>query len=126
MDITRTANEENLATIQSHLLLCSDLKGEIEQPGYYFNKKNENRLEHLDVLMMTQGWSRFAWDSLVQKELFLQQPEFAVEKGLSLPGSLSKLFNENRAVEEGEVTLMTEGKKQEVYATPVNERENLI
>ncbi|HET9570655.1 MAG TPA: MG2 domain-containing protein [Bacteroidales bacterium] len=54
--ISRSENEEN---IWSHLLLTSDLKGNIENPGIYFNPKNTNAAAMLDLVMMTQGWSRF-------------------------------------------------------------------
>ncbi|RZL14096.1 MAG: hypothetical protein EOO89_16585, partial [Pedobacter sp.] len=45
--------EENILT---NLLLTSELKGTIEKPGYYFNKKNEEAGRHLDALLLTQGW----------------------------------------------------------------------
>ena len=67
-------HQENLLT---YLLLSSDvsnlsgtdyystLRGNIEQPAYYFDKENTNANRHLDVLMMTQGWRRFIWRDLM-------------------------------------------------------------
>ncbi|MBQ8593575.1 MAG: hypothetical protein IJ467_04695 [Bacteroidaceae bacterium] len=54
------AIEPDLAgdNIVSNLLLNSDLKGEIESPGWYFQDE-EGRLEKLDLVMLTHGWSRF-------------------------------------------------------------------
>ncbi|MEI9946307.1 MAG: hypothetical protein WDN26_19060 [Chitinophagaceae bacterium] len=44
--------------ILSYFLLSSDLKGEIENPGFYFSK-NENHFNDLDALLLTQGWSKY-------------------------------------------------------------------
>lgn len=49
--------------IQSHLLLTSDLKGYIHQPGWYFSEGKAHDAE-LDLLMLTHGWCRFATDTL--------------------------------------------------------------
>jgi hypothetical protein len=53
--------DSNGITIRSHLLLSSDLVGTVEQPDYYFNTDHKDRRLHLDILLMTQGWRRFAW-----------------------------------------------------------------
>lgn len=46
--------------ILSELLLRSELKGYIENPAYYFsNTATKKSTLDLDVLMMTQGWSRY-------------------------------------------------------------------
>lgn len=52
--------EDNIA---SHLLLTSDLKGYIHQPGWYFAEGKTHEAE-LDLLMLTHGWCRFSTDSL--------------------------------------------------------------
>ncbi|MDR0988399.1 MAG: TonB-dependent receptor [Prevotellaceae bacterium] len=44
--------------ICSNLLLTSDLKGTIENPGYYFLNQEAKTLHHLDLVMMTHGWRR--------------------------------------------------------------------
>lgn len=50
--------------IISWLYLSSDLKGEIESPGYYFSDSSES-IEMLDILMLTHGWRRFSWEELL-------------------------------------------------------------
>lgn len=76
--------DSNQTTIVSHMLLTSDLAGVVEQPGYYFNPANKDRLVKLDLLLMTQGWRRFVWsDVLTGKNVPTQYP---VETGLSLTG----------------------------------------
>lgn len=57
-------NDDNESTILSYLLLSSELKGYIEKPNYYFSKKNGQAVSDLDVLMMTQGYRKFAWKQL--------------------------------------------------------------
>jgi TonB-dependent Receptor Plug Domain len=86
-------NQENLLT---YLLLSSDvsnlnsgefyssLRGNVEQPAYYFDKNNENANRHLDILMMTQGWRRFVWRDLMADK-FPKMENF-LETGLSVTG----------------------------------------
>ena len=49
--------------IYSNLLLQSDLRGNIHDPGYYFRDDDSidvaERSRHLDMLMLTQGWRRY-------------------------------------------------------------------
>ena len=90
-------HQENLLT---YLLLSSDVsnlsgkdyyavvKGNIEQPAYYFDKENTNVDRHLDILMMTQGWRRFVWRELMaNKETKLDS---FLETGLEVSGTALK------------------------------------
>ncbi len=47
------------ADIRSYLLLESDLKGYIEDPGGYFADDSPATAAKMDILLMTQGWTRF-------------------------------------------------------------------
>ncbi|MBD1387034.1 TonB-dependent receptor plug domain-containing protein [Mucilaginibacter rigui] len=47
------------------LLLTSDIKGYVEQPAYYFNNVSEKTRADLDALMLTQGYRRFEWKSVL-------------------------------------------------------------
>ncbi|RFZ91914.1 hypothetical protein D0C36_10720 [Mucilaginibacter conchicola] len=42
--------------ILSYVLLTSDIRGYIEQPGYYFDNVNADTRNNLDILMLTQGY----------------------------------------------------------------------
>lgn len=46
-------------TIYTSLLLSSDLKGHIEDPGWYFRGDDHTRKKGLDQLMLTQGWRKY-------------------------------------------------------------------
>jgi hypothetical protein len=67
------ADEDYLAagksqqTIISNLLLTSDLKGYIHNPAYYFSATTDSAKNALDLLMMVNGWRRFAWKELLSK-----------------------------------------------------------
>ncbi|UQD56303.1 hypothetical protein [Flavobacterium sp. K5-23] len=54
--------------ILTHYYLSSQLNGTIYDPAYYFNKKNNNKNEALDLLLLTQGWRRYVWNEENLKE----------------------------------------------------------
>ena len=61
--------------IMTEMLLASEVKGFIPNPGWYFEKDDEEHRQALDLLMMTQGWRRFVWkDMAVKGEWDLSQP----------------------------------------------------
>ena len=64
--------------IEEYLWLSSELKGAIETPGYYFNANNDSAAIAADLLMQTQGWSRFTWDEVLTstKPMFKFLPEY--------------------------------------------------
>lgn len=82
-------DENAETTILTHLLLTSDLKGYIEKPNYYFNKPNEQTAADLDILMLTQGYRRFAYPAILAGT----SPEitFLPEAGIDISGTLRDL-----------------------------------
>ncbi|MBR5774680.1 MAG: hypothetical protein IKY42_00260 [Bacteroidaceae bacterium] len=62
-----TSYRDNL---QTYLLLTSDLKGYIHRPDYYFEVDDSVHRTALDLLMMTQGWRRYAWKQLAGVDKF--------------------------------------------------------
>ncbi len=74
--------------IVSYLMLSSDLKGNIEQPAYYFDQTREDRKMKVDVLMMTQGWRRFNWKDVLQETHIA--PSRFVEQGFSIRGEVKR------------------------------------
>ncbi|WP_439582258.1 TonB-dependent receptor plug domain-containing protein [Dyadobacter bucti] len=83
--IEQQPNDQNLV---SYLNLSSDLKGHIEQPGYYFDPEKSERKIYADYLMMTQGWTRFHWDDVFRDSL--PEPRYFVEQGISLEGEAKR------------------------------------
>ena len=48
--------------ILSHCFLSEQIRGNIFNPTYYFDERNADRLQALDLLLMTQGWRRYILD----------------------------------------------------------------
>jgi hypothetical protein len=86
-DAYQVMHMEHSGNITSYLNLNSELKGQIESPGYYFNEDNPNAVAYLDNLMLTQGWRRFNWENLTKMS---EQPKYLPESGLSLNGRVAK------------------------------------
>jgi hypothetical protein len=51
--------------IVNYLWLRSDLKGNIESPDYYFKNVNAETEAAMDNLMVSQGWRRFQWNTVL-------------------------------------------------------------
>jgi hypothetical protein len=100
-------NKEQMGRIQSmrqnilsYFLLNSDLRGEIENSGYYFNGGSDN-YNDLDALLLTQGWRKYLYakprDTI----------RFNPETNLTVKGSVSgALFQKKKSAE---LTMMTFG-----------------
>ena len=89
---TRTPN------IKTYLLLTSDLRGKIEDPGYFFEKENDPKRRYiLDLVMMTHGWKRFTWQELLSNKD--KKQKFEPENSISISGVVKKLkkpYTENK------------------------------
>lgn len=53
------------ADINTFLSLTSDLKGTVENPGYYLRDSSQTGQQALDNLLLTHGWSRFRWPEVL-------------------------------------------------------------
>jgi hypothetical protein len=49
----------------SHLLLNGDLVGHVYNPAYYFASNADSVANHLDLVMLTNGWSRYNWKTIL-------------------------------------------------------------
>jgi hypothetical protein len=70
-------------SIISNLLLTSDLKGEIEDPGYYFQSDPDGKInKQLDNLMLTQGWVGYDWKDIIsplKPQVYNAEQEFDIK-----------------------------------------------
>ncbi len=80
--------------VLTNLLLSSELKGYIENPGYYFESDDATRRQALDLLMMTQGWSRYVWTQMAGVTPFEEKQP--IEDGLYIQGSVQSLFSKKK------------------------------
>ena len=52
------------SNILTEMLLSSEIRGFVPQPGWFFEEDDSLHRAALDLLMMTQGWRRFDWRSM--------------------------------------------------------------
>jgi len=78
-------------TIQSFLLLNSDLKGYVEAPQEYFADNSLQTREKTDLLMLTQGWKRFNTAAVAKGQHPINTSY--LEIGQALTGKVLNLFN---------------------------------
>lgn len=57
--------------ILTEMLLASEIKGFVPDPGYFFESDDEEHQTALDLLMMTQGWRRFDWHTMATPGAFM-------------------------------------------------------
>lgn len=91
--------------INTYLLLTSDLRGYVQNPGYYFEKNDAARQEALSYLLMTQGWRRFSWQQLAAGEF----PELKHnnETDLAIRGTIET--DRGKPVKDAEALLYLKG-----------------
>ena len=82
------ADSSNVPDIRSYMLLCGDLKGTVEGPGYYFDNKNADKDEALDNLLLTQGWVGYDWKDVFNPKY---QPQFKAEPEIEVSGQISRV-----------------------------------
>ena len=94
---------QNEESIYSQLLLCSDLKGYVYNAAYYFTSDADSVKQHLDLVMMTNGWRRFRWDdvlagnwpkikSLPENKLFIKGQILGLSKSLLFQKELTGIL----------------------------------
>lgn len=96
--------------ILSHILLASEVKGNIENPAWYFGRADDagSKLKEkaLDNLLLTQGWQGFVQEKMDAK---ITTPAYDPEPDFSVSGSLKNLFNKPAAGLK--VTLLGNGRQ---------------
>jgi len=83
------ADSSSSANLVSRMLLESDLKGTIENPGYYL-ENTPSAADAADLLLLTQGWSNYDWKGVFATA---KRPEFKAEADLSATGKVTNVFN---------------------------------
>ena len=75
----------------SNLLLTSDLKGDVDEPGYYFQPDPDGSIkQQLDNLLLTQGWTGYDWPAIFTPPKQLQYP---AEQEFAIKGKVVNVFN---------------------------------
>ncbi|TMU54943.1 hypothetical protein [Flagellimonas algicola] len=103
--------------ILSYFLLNSELNGVIENPNHYFDSKNTTRMRDLNVLMLTQGWRSYKFQSFDEAIDYKHKPE----KGLQVSGTIAELLNDRRKHKKVvDLTMMAFGNPKQVFTHKVD------
>lgn len=87
----RFSRDQPQSNIIEYLLLSSEVKGEVENPGYYF--LNSNKAETaLDNLLLVQGWRKFNWREIKNENLRLK---YSREDKIVLKGKVFQVKDNN-------------------------------
>lgn len=89
ISVTDAAIEKDTTdNIISHFLLSSEIKGRVYNPTYYFSNNSDSVAQHLDLVMLTNGWRRFKWEDVVKGKL----PEIKYPKDTAYLTLSGKVF----------------------------------
>lgn len=87
--------------ICSYFFMESDIKGEVYNPGFYFDETNSKRLACLDLLLLTQGWRDFLWKTIPETP---KLPKYQIETGFPISGMVKQLLG-NKPKPNNNITL---------------------
>jgi hypothetical protein len=93
VDKEQILNNYGRSGIREYKLLESELKGQIEDAGYYFKNDSCTNYEALDLLLLTQGYRKFLPDNTNTDEL-----KFQPEKNFGVSGKIK--FNGSKSLEK--------------------------
>lgn len=99
-----TFADDKQGHLLSSLLLEQDVKGEIEEPNFYFDETEPKSEQALDYLLLTQGWRRFVWEDVLKSTgpAITYQPEQTTISG-------TILLNNGAPANKGKVSLYPDG-----------------
>jgi hypothetical protein len=91
VDVAKSDSIVNSGNIESYLYLSSELKGKVDFKLLNFADTTPAGKRNIDLVMMTQGWRNFLWNSIrYTKTLKVLYP---IEKGFYLDGAV---YNYNK------------------------------
>ncbi len=123
LNTNEVALDPHRKNIENYLFLQSDIRGHIESPGYYFDTSIADRAAKLDLLLLTQGWSRFSWQKILNDE-WPAAPNY-IEQGVNIQGQLVDEFNGN-PIEGGKVTFFTTDNQSDIVVAATGKEGRFI
>lgn len=105
-----------MQNIASYLLLDSELNGHIDSPANYLvDSEKMKKNTKLDLLMLTNGWSNYIWNTINADSLdLIYEPKL----GLTFKGHVKRAFGK-KAIAEGGVSMIL--KKSDSTSSFLNE-----
>lgn len=88
----KSIKPDSICSIESNLLLNSELRGGIEDPGYYFRRADMRTDMELDALLLIQGWRRYDIPEVIKGNY--TEPRSFVEIGQEINGTVKSLWKE--------------------------------
>ncbi len=113
--------QEGGEDIFSNVLLTSDIKGYVHNPGYYFSSEADSVARHLDLVMMTNGWRRFKWEDVLAGNW--PKIKRMPEQYLSVNGKINGLTRA-QLVQQDISGILEIDKKQQFISIPVDQQGN--
>ncbi len=90
-----TLSYDHSDNILSAFYLKPYVKGFIETPSYYFKSVTKKKKKELDLLLITQGWSRYVWQEINSKP---PQKKFDFEQGMFLEAIVNSKIKEGNKI----------------------------
>ncbi len=81
---TKSYNQDH--NIITSLLIEPYIKSAIEKPSFYFKNYGLKDQYELDVLLLTQGWSKYSWDDIIKGQA---KHLYDFEDGISITGTVN-------------------------------------
>ncbi|WP_299584447.1 hypothetical protein [Mucilaginibacter sp.] len=78
------------SNIINNMLFTADLKGTVEDPGYYFESLSPQKEKELDNLLLTQGWVGCNWKLPLNPAV---KPLYTAEPAFTINGKVTNIFN---------------------------------
>ena len=100
-DATHSEYLYDNGNILTEMLLASQIRGFVENPGYFFEKDDEEHNRALDLLLMIQGWRRYDWHTMTTPGAFVlnhkpeQTPLFVGEVNKYMAIEQESMFADN-------------------------------
>ncbi len=88
--------DDKQSNILASLLLDADLNGEIEEPNFYFDEKEEKAKDGLDLVMLTNGWRGFYWKDILNEN---EKPKLAFQSEKKVLKGFVKNIKSNKGFE---------------------------
>ena len=81
-----TKGYQNDFNIESSFLVQPYLKGAVENLRYYFENRSKQKEKEFDLLLLTQGWSKYEWDNIYDAP---PKKKYDYRTGIDLIGKLN-------------------------------------
>jgi hypothetical protein len=101
VDASKTDSLINSPDIESYLYLASELKGKIDYRLVNLADTTPSGNRNTDLVMMTQGWRNFLWNSIRYANTLIDQ--YPIEKGFNIDGTLLN-YNYSRSGSDNKIT----------------------